>query len=68
MLQTILIDVLGFIVSAFLFALALSKKFEEWVIKFLTFIYITLIDMKYFIIRLICGLLFFPLLEYRYMV
>lgn len=59
MLQTILIDILGFIASAFLFALALSKKFEEWVIKFLTFIYITLIDMKYFIIRLICGIIVF---------
>lgn len=59
MLQTILIDILGFIASAFLFALALSKKFEDWVIKFLTFIYVTLIDMKYFIIRFICGIIIF---------
>lgn len=38
MLQTILIAILGFIASVFLFALWSSKKFEDWLIK--------LFDMK----------------------
>lgn len=38
MLQTILIAILGFIASAFLFALWSSKKVEDWLVN--------LLDMK----------------------
>ncbi len=65
MLQTVLIDILGHL--HFYSALTLSKN-SNWVIKFLTFIYITLIDINILLLDLFVELFFSPLLEYRYMV